>query len=121
MRIVCILMKSVISMIFFFHSVSMCTLLSSSLRISSGSRLSGQRWVINRNFYMSIIYMSCINPPFQVMSVGIDSEGIDLFPSSDQLIYRIYTDHSLGLLPNENEYVTILSPSPLFSLCWLLI
>ena len=41
------------------------------------------------------------------MSVGIDSEGIDLFPSSDQLIYRIYTDHSLGLLPDENEYVTI--------------
>ena len=60
--------------------------------------------------------MSCIDLPFQVMSVGIDSEGIDLFPSSDQLIYRIYTDHSLGLLPDENEYVTILSPSPLFSL-----
>jgi hypothetical protein len=39
------------------------------------------------------------------MSVGIDSEGVDLFPSSDQLIYRIYTDHSLGLLPDENEYV----------------
>lgn len=40
------------------------------------------------------------------MSIGIDSEGIDLFPSSDQLIYRIYTDHSLGLLPDENEYAT---------------
>lgn len=53
--------------------------------------------------YNSIIHVMY---PFQVMSVGIDSEGIDLFPSSDQLIYRIYTDHSLGLLPNENEYAT---------------
>lgn len=40
----------------------------------------------------------------QVLSVGLDAEGIDLFPSSDQLIYRIYTDHSLGLLPNDDEY-----------------
>lgn len=42
-----------------------------------------------------------LHTPTQVLSIGI--EGVTLSQTSNPIIYRIYTDQNLGLVPDEDE------------------